>query len=541
MADTKNKMKSKFLDRLLSIGKFKNFCKNIINIAYRISSVKLRINLRRVQKFVERFINRDTLESLFTLSKRLSWIIQSLASIGAFKTQSLVVRRVLFRFLLKNLNLKKSFSICFLIIFILVENLSPSSDLQISPDIQNITDFRTDRLAFHFIQLVDKEGKTLSETNPNRDSSEATLLIIYKGQLTLLKDGYDDPNQIREKEREYLVKISNYVRLRELESEYYKLPESERTVNSNRSQDVGSASVNKTPDTTSGLSSSTSANVQTSSTNASEAAPVSSEPLKKTKELDLLLKYDEELLKNYASERAISGELERSERFYGKDSPKTTTIRFRVEELRKKVNERRNVLINFLKNPGASTNPYPGDRKDQAFYTNTINGVPDFYLHSTTPRELDAQMKGEEEVGKKYGELYKFARDKLIDSQIRKLYYYLWNREMTNTRVRVDKWKKGKKIVVVAGDSTVFTMIDKEGDGVTESFFVDSPGVRFSWGRNLPNVISISNCTDETILTKIKNLTEDVSSGRVPEKVDKIDLTVPEEQLVIELGPKIPQ
>ncbi|WP_025182283.1 hypothetical protein [Leptospira kirschneri] len=534
-------MKSKFLDRLLSIGKFKNFCKNIINIAYRISSVKLRINLRRVQKFVERFINRDTLESLFTLSKRLSWIIQSLASIGAFKTQSLVVRRVLFRFLLKNLNLKKSFSICFLIIFILVENLSPSSDLQISPDIQNITDFRTDRLAFHFIQLVDKEGKTLSETNPNRDSSEATLLIIYKGQLTLLKDGYDDPNQIREKEREYLVKISNYVRLRELESEYYKLPESERTVNSNRSQDVGSASVNKTPDTTSGLSSSTSANVQTSSTNASEAAPVSSEPLKKTKELDLLLKYDEELLKNYASERAISGELERSERFYGKDSPKTTTIRFRVEELRKKVNERRNVLINFLKNPRASTNPYPGDRKDQAFYTNTINGVPDFYLHSTTPRELDAQMKGEEEVGKKYGELYKFARDKLIDSQIRKLYYYLWNREMTNTRVRVDKWKKGKKIVVVAGDSTVFTMIDKEGDGVTESFFVDSPGVRFSWGRNLPNVISISNCTDETILTKIKNLTEDVSSGRVPEKVDKIDLTVPEEQLVIELGPKIPQ
>ncbi|EMO05477.1 hypothetical protein LEP1GSC116_0004 [Leptospira interrogans serovar Icterohaemorrhagiae str. Verdun HP] len=160
--------------------------------------------------------------------------------------------------------------------------------------------------------------------------------------------------------------------------------------------------------------------------------------------MDLLLKYDEELLKNYASERAVSGELERSERFYGKDSPKTTTIRFRAEELRKKVNERRNILINFLKNPGASTNPYPGDRKDQAFYTNTVNGIPDFYLHSTTPRELDGQMKGEEEVGKKYGELYKLARDKLIDSQIRKLYYYLWNREMTNTRVKVDKWKKEK-------------------------------------------------------------------------------------------------
>lgn len=274
-------MKSKFLDRLFSIGKFKNFSKNIRNVECRILfGVRLRINLQRVQKFIERFINGKASEFLFTLSKKLNWIIQRLASMVARETQrlaSMVARRILF--LKKNLNIKKSFLICFLILYVLGENLSSSSDLQISPDIQNITDFRTDRLAFHFIQLVDKEGKTLSEINPNRDSSEATLLIIYKGQLTLLKDGYDDPNQIREKEKEYLVKISNYVRLRELESEYYKLPESERTVN--QTQDLGSTSVNKTPNTTPGSSSSTSANVQTSSTNTTEAGSVSSEPLKK--------------------------------------------------------------------------------------------------------------------------------------------------------------------------------------------------------------------------------------------------------------------
>ncbi|EMJ97755.1 hypothetical protein [Leptospira alstonii] len=439
----------------------------------------------------------------------------------------------------------KSVSICFLVLLVLSGSLSSSSDLQISPELQNITDFRTDRLAFHFIQLVDKEGKTLSETNPNRDSSEATLMIIYKGQLTLLKDGYDDPNRIREKEKEYLVKISNYARLKELESEYYRLPESERSVNPSKSSNEnvpGNSSGSATnPPAANATSTNSNTSSQTSSSNTSEAIQTSVEPLKKTKELDLLLKYDEELLKSYSSERAVSAELERAERFYGKDSPKTSSIRFRAEELRKKVNERRNILIQFLKNPGASTNPYPGDRKDQAFYTNIVNGVPDFYLHSTTPRELDGQMKGEEEVGKKYGELYKSARDKLIDSQIRKLYYYLWNRDMTNTRVKADKVKKGRKAIVVTGDATVFTMIDKEGDGVTESFFVDSPGVRFSWGRDLPNIISISNCTDEAILTKIKNLTEDVLSGRIPEKVDKIDLTVPEEQLVIEFGPKIPQ
>ncbi|XDD50948.1 hypothetical protein AB3N59_03935 [Leptospira sp. WS92.C1] len=403
-----------------------------------------------------------------------------------------------------------------------------STDLQISPDILNITDFRTDRIAFHFIQLVDKEGKALPDRNPNKDSSEATLLIIYKGQLTLLKDGYDDPNGVREKERDYLVKISNYARLRELEADYFRLPESERSVTSVKPVD-SSPLPNFSTTSVAG------------SPNKDDAKVISVEPVKRSKELDLLMKYDEELLKNYSSERAVSTELDRSERFYGKDSPKTSTLRFRAEELRKKVNEKRDRLISFLRNPGSETNPYPGDRKDQTFYTNAVNGLPDFYLHSTTPREPDGQMKGEEEVGKKYGELYKTARDRLIDSQIRKLYYYLWNREMTNTRVKADKVKKGKKAIVVTGDSTVFTMIDKEGDGVTESFFVESPGIRFSWGRDLPNILSISNCTDETILAKIKNLTDDVLSGRIPDKVEKIDLTVPEEQLVIELGPKIPQ
>ncbi|MBM9502670.1 hypothetical protein JWG44_20660 [Leptospira sp. 201903071] len=428
---------------------------------------------------------------------------------------------------------KKPVFLLLFVLFVLGGTLWSSSDLQISPDIQNITEFRTDRLAFHFVQLVDKEGKALPDRNPNRDSSEATLMIIYKGQLTLLKDGYDDPNGVREKEKDYLVKISNYARLRELESDYYRLPESERSV-------TGAKTSENTPAPTNTNVSKESNKTETSP-NKSEVSQTSAEPVKRSKELDLLMKYDEELLKNYSSERTVSAELERSERFYGKDSPKTSSLRFRAEELRKKVNERRDQLLAFLKNPGPETNPYPGERKDQSFYINTVNGIPDYYLHSTTPRELDGQMKGEEEVGKKYGELYKTARDRLIDSQIRKLYYYLWNREMTNTRVKTDKIKKGKKAVVVTGDSTVFTMIDKEGDGITESFFVESPGIRFSWGRDLPNIISISNCSDETILAKIKNLTEDVLAGRIPEKVDKIDLTVPEEQLINELGPKIPQ
>ncbi|EMM80609.1 hypothetical protein LEP1GSC037_5382 [Leptospira interrogans str. 2006001854] len=102
-------MKSKFLDRLLSIGKFKNFSKNIRNIAYKIFGAKLRTNLQRVQKLLERFIKNETFKFIFTFSKRLSRIIQSFTSIGAFKAQSLVVQRVLSRFLLKNLNLKNRF------------------------------------------------------------------------------------------------------------------------------------------------------------------------------------------------------------------------------------------------------------------------------------------------------------------------------------------------------------------------------------------------------------------------------------------------
>ncbi|MEI7014234.1 hypothetical protein [Leptospira licerasiae] len=409
---------------------------------------------------------------------------------------------------------KRTTLVVFILLIISGAILSAAPDLQNSPDVTNINDFRTDRVAFHYIQLVDKDGKALPERNLNRDTSEATLLIIDRGQLTLLKDGFDDPAQVKEKEKDYLNKIYKFTRLKELEQEYYKLPESERTKPTTKTE----------PN-------------QAETSKANVSAGASSEPEEKNKEFDLLLKYDDELLKSYAAEKAAYAEYVRTERIYGKDSPKTSSLRTRFEEQKSKTQERKKFLLGFLHNTSVDSNPYPGDRKEQVFYTNHSNGLPDFYLHSTTPREVDGLMKGEEEVGKKYGQLFKTAVDRLIDSQIDKLYYYIWNRDMTNTRIKVDRFLKGKKVTVVTGDSTVYTMIDKEGDGITESFFVDSPGLKFSWGKEVPNIISISNCTDQAILAKIKALGDDVSSGRIPKKVDKLDLAIPEEQILLELKP----
>ncbi|TGL60497.1 hypothetical protein [Leptospira sarikeiensis] len=410
--------------------------------------------------------------------------------------------------------LKRTIIAAVVLIVSFVAILSAAPDLQNSPDIGNITDFRTDRVAFHYIQLVDKDGKALPERNLNKDTSEATLLIIDRGQLTLLKDGFDDPAQVREKEKEYLNKIYKFTRLKDLEQEYYKIPESERTKPSSKTEPNQAETGKQTPN-----------------------AETSSEPEQKNKEFDLLLKYDDELLKAYAAEKSVHAEYVRTDRIYGKDSPKTSAIRNRFEELKAKTQERKKFLLGFLHSSSPDSNPYPGDRKEQVFYTNHSNGTPDFYLHSTTPREVDGMMRGEEEVGKKYGQLYKTAVDRLIDSQIDKLYYYFWNRDMTNTRIKVERHLKGKKVTVVTGDSVVYTMIDKEGDGITESFFVDSPGLRFAWGKEIPNIISISNCTDQNILNKIKSLGDDVSSGRIPKKVDKLDLAVPEEQILLELQP----
>ncbi|EQA46209.1 hypothetical protein LEP1GSC050_2537 [Leptospira broomii serovar Hurstbridge str. 5399] len=399
---------------------------------------------------------------------------------------------------------------------------SSVADLQTAPEIGNITDFRTDRLAFHYIQLVDKDGKALSDRNAAKDNSESTLVIIERGQLTLLKDGFDDPAQVREKEREYLEKIYRYTRLRELEQEYRKLPEAERS--------QPTSSQVKNPSQNSDVKNSASDNAVVVSANIGELE-------QRSKEFDLLLKFDEELLKSYGAEKSAYAEYSRSERIYGKDSPRTGALRNRYSELKDKTNSRKKFLLDFLRNPGQETNPYPGERKEQSVFTNHMNGAPDYYLHSTSPREVDGLMIGEEEVGKKYGELYKKGRDRLIDAEIDKLYYYLWNRDMTNTRIKVDKYLKGKKVVVITGDSTVYTMIDKEGDGITESFFVDSPGLRFSWGRDIPNILSISNCTDEFILAKIKALADDVASGRVPKRIEKLDITIPEEQILEELRP----
>ncbi|PJZ68159.1 hypothetical protein CH373_17040 [Leptospira perolatii] len=396
-------------------------------------------------------------------------------------------------------------------------------DLQTSPDVTNITDFRTDRLAFHYIQLVDSEGRSLPDRNLSKDNSLATLVIIDRGQLTLLKDGYDDPSQVKGKEKEYLGKIYRFTRLKELDEEYYKLPEGERSIGKKSLDAHPEPGGAKTPETQG-------ENPQ------NNTAPIS-EPEPKSKEFDLLLKYDDDLLKAYAAEKAAYAEYSRAERIYGKDSPRTSALRNRFVEFASKTRERKNVLLQFLRNPGPETNPYPGDRKDQTFYTNQLNGQPDYYLHSTSPREVDGQMRGEEEVGKKYGDIFRKGRDRLLETHIEKLYYYLWNRDMTNTRIKVENYLKGKKVTVITGDSTVYTMMDKEGDGITESFFVDSPGLRFSWDKEIPNIISISNCTDQSILTKIKGLADDVAMGRVPRKVDKLDLTIPEEQVLSELKP----
>lgn len=407
--------------------------------------------------------------------------------------------------------------------------LFAAADLQIAPEVGNISDFRTDRIAFHYIQLVDKDGNAIPDRNSGKDNSEATLVIIDRGQLTLLKDGYDDPSQVRDREREYLAKIYHYTRLRELEQEYKKLPEAEK--NALRTATESEASDLKVAD------SGKEAKTVPSTENKSTVNSVLPEPEPRSKGFDLLLKFDDELLKLYGAEKGAYAEYVRSEKIYGKDSPRTSSLRNKYSEARDRISARKRILSNFLRNPGPETNPYPGDRKDQNVFTNHMNGIPDYYLHSTSPREVDGMIRGEEEVGKKYGELYRKARDRLVDAEIEKLYYYFWNRDMTNTRIKVEKYLKGKKVVVVTGDSTVYTMIDKEGDGITESFFVDSPGLRFSWGRDIPNILSISNCTDEAILSKIKSLADEVASGRIQKKVEKLDITVPEEQILEELKP----
>jgi hypothetical protein len=79
-----------------------------------------------------------------------------------------------------------------LILFISVPLVSREIDFQLL-DLQNVSRYTEDRIAFQHIELTDKQFERI----PNMDSSVASLLMIKDKKMYLIKDGYDNLNEIQ--------------------------------------------------------------------------------------------------------------------------------------------------------------------------------------------------------------------------------------------------------------------------------------------------------------------------------------------------------
>lgn len=79
-----------------------------------------------------------------------------------------------------------------LVLFISVPLMSREINFQLI-DLQNVSRYTEDRIAYQHIELTDRQMKD----NPNSDSSLATLLLIKDKKMYLIKDGYDNLNDMK--------------------------------------------------------------------------------------------------------------------------------------------------------------------------------------------------------------------------------------------------------------------------------------------------------------------------------------------------------
>ncbi|MCC6274595.1 MAG: hypothetical protein IT569_01935 [Leptospiraceae bacterium] len=405
---------------------------------------------------------------------------------------------------------------------------------QSSPNFHNISDFSIDRLAYHYSNQLDSKSRPLKSAALTKDTSESTLLVIKDGEIYLLKDGYDDPIDITRKRDEYNEKMKNYAERVQFIREFEEL-DIQRTKRANQVTSFG----------------------------------------KSLEEYDdamfkLLYRYDSTLRALTTSARQKEEDEEIQLRSAGLNSVAHKAAKQKAEEAKVKQKERLEFLKSALRNhskPDAKDKlpeaKYPGAEEEQDFFTNHTDGNPDYIAFARThgvPDFTKMDKDGKNFVQSNYGKMFTEIRTKLIQSHIEKYKFLLTHLNVTNSTLLVEnlpmqskqevadsqtqaepsktektaetgkpeeakkqpepaktelpkKEGRGKRLTLVGGDSTRYVLIDADGDGQTESFYVQNNDIKFRWERESPNIISIQNCKDPALLGLIKDLLANSITG----------------------------
>ncbi len=179
-------------------------------------------------------------------------------------------------------------------------------------------------------------------------------------------------------------------------------------------------------------------------------------------------------------------------------------------------------------------------------WARAIDGKPDYLVITDRRTEILKKFivaEKNENLGQRYSDFYAKMRDSFIQKHVnifrglminRKDSDFKMNRTPIPKRIRDDgPIKYSTYVSAKTKDGQVYYAEDADGDGITETFYVDLPD-GFNWGSNSgPNILFILKNKQENIKTMIGSLTKEAYEGTPEEEkiinkqFDQLDKEIP--------------
>ncbi len=177
-------------------------------------------------------------------------------------------------------------------------------------------------------------------------------------------------------------------------------------------------------------------------------------------------------------------------------------------------------------------------------WTNKINGKPD-YIRLTERRVELLKNFDEEFVSKNFGNFYTSVRNAFLQKHVKIFKQLMIDRKESGLVVERNPVPKPtyvgaptdtKYSITVVGktiDEKLYYAEDADGDGITETFYVNSAD-GFNWGyKSGPNIILILNNKDEAVKQIVGELAKGAYYG-TPEEEKQILDTFPKDAEIIQ-------
>lgn len=419
------------------------------------------------------------------------------------------------------------------------------SGREIPPDMKNISRFQDDRILFHSVHHLDKDGNRLPGSDPKSDPSLSSLVVIKASQTYIFRDGHDGKREVANRIQEYQraqakfrnrkAFLKNFHDIREEKLKWEKTASEFRTKEDPSIRQFHSLFLKNDP-----LYKSAEFRIKKAKADVYRKKRFNGEGSPDHKKaLEELQKWE-----NFQKERSAflieSLASESSTDPTNGPAPANTSSKENNIDNADKSNGEKKTDSTGNPNPANTANnissakeageipdpktalepaPHPGDWDKMNFYQNHANGEIDYLSYSRSPRNLDlekTELGEEKKIHEKYGKLYDTMVERLFSSHTDKFRYYYSRQNETASRSLIEENPRvpgGKRVVLLTGDNTRYVIEDWDGDGKAETFLVSNSSLPFRYTSGGANIISVSGCSTDKICSYFEGLVKEAEAG----------------------------